>query len=82
MGWTDYSLSDEIITVSKQIREILVETTESKKLEAYVNYAWGDESLQALYGYEPWRLEKLLQLKKKYDPRGQFSFYAPIVAYN
>ena len=31
-----------------------------------------------LYGYEPWRLEKLRGLKKVYDPKGKFNFYNPV----
>lgn len=48
---------------------------------AYVNYARGDESMEEMYGYEDWRLEKLRGLKKqyRYDPHGRFNFYAPIV---
>ncbi|KAK4098875.1 FAD-binding domain-containing protein [Parathielavia hyrcaniae] len=45
----------------------------------YVNYALGNESLQAMYGYEPWRLPKLQALKRKYDPENRFRFFAPIV---
>lgn len=47
-------------------------------LHAYVNYAHGDESLEALYGYEDWRLWRLRKLKAKYDPFGKFGYYAPI----
>ncbi|KAL2286055.1 hypothetical protein FJTKL_07293 [Diaporthe vaccinii] len=47
-------------------------------LHAYVNYAHGDESLRALYGYEDWRLWRLSRLKAKYDPFGKFGYYAPI----
>ena len=47
-------------------------------LHAYVNYAHGDESLEALYGYEDWRLWRLRRLKAKYDPFGKFAYYAPI----
>jgi FAD/FMN-containing dehydrogenase len=47
-------------------------------LHAYVNYAHGDESLEALYGYEDWRLWRLRMLKAKYDPFGKFGYYAPI----
>lgn len=47
-------------------------------LHAYVNYAHGDESLGALYGYEDWRLWRLSRLKAKYDPFGKFGYYAPI----
>jgi FAD/FMN-containing dehydrogenase len=64
--------------INGRIRDVLVEGTE-KKQEAYVNYARGDESLEELYGYEPWRLEKLRRLKKEYDPYERFNFYAPIV---
>ncbi|KAK3400789.1 hypothetical protein B0T20DRAFT_459588 [Sordaria brevicollis] len=49
-----------------------------KKKSVYVNYAKGSESVQQMYGYEGWRVERLRQLKRKYDPRGRFSFYAPI----
>ncbi|KAK4239566.1 6-hydroxy-D-nicotine oxidase [Achaetomium macrosporum] len=45
----------------------------------YVNYAHGDESLQAMYGYTPWRLERLRALKRKYDPGNRFRFFAPLV---
>ena len=47
---------------------------------AYVNYAKGSETTQMMYGYEGWRQERLKQLKRKYDPKGRFSFYAPIKA--
>ncbi|PHH90757.1 hypothetical protein CDD83_2753 [Cordyceps sp. RAO-2017] len=46
----------------------------------YVNYANGEESLESMYGYEPWRLERLRGLKAKYDPHNRFRFYNPIVA--
>lgn len=52
----------------------------TKQRAAYVNYAKGSESQQAMYGYESWRVERLKQLKRKYDPSGRFSFYAPIKA--
>ncbi|KXX82991.1 6-hydroxy-D-nicotine oxidase [Madurella mycetomatis] len=51
----------------------------NQRRRTYVNYSHGDEGLQALYGYEPWRLEKLKKLKQKYDPENRFRFYAPIV---
>jgi hypothetical protein len=64
--------------INSKIRGVLLEGT-GKRLKAYVNYARGDESEEAMYGYEPWRLEKLLSLKKEYDPYGRFDFFAPIV---
>jgi hypothetical protein len=30
------------------------------------------------YRYEPWRLEKLRGLKRKYDPENRFRFFAPL----
>lgn len=78
-GYTDPSLSAEIIAVSKEMRRILVDASGANKLHAYVNYAFGDETLPEMYGHEPWRVKKLKQLKKKYDPNGRFNFYAPII---
>ncbi|KAI1490987.1 hypothetical protein F5X96DRAFT_509465 [Biscogniauxia mediterranea] len=49
---------------------------------AYVNYAGGYESLEAMYGYEPWRLERLRSLKAKYDPQNRFAYYNPIIPPN
>lgn len=49
-----------------------------RSLSAYVNYALGDESVEELYGHEPWRVEKLRKLKTAYDPNKRFSFYNPI----
>ncbi|KAK4118888.1 FAD-binding domain-containing protein [Parathielavia appendiculata] len=53
----------------------------SAERRVYVNYALGDESLQAIYGRrdEPWRLERLRALKRKYDPNNRFRFFSPIV---
>ncbi|KAK3394077.1 hypothetical protein B0H63DRAFT_532083 [Podospora didyma] len=48
----------------------------------YVNYASGSESLSSIYGYEAWRQEKLLDLKKKYDPYNRFGYYNPIPTTN
>ncbi|KAI1398668.1 hypothetical protein F4819DRAFT_502163 [Hypoxylon fuscum] len=45
----------------------------------YVNYAFGDESLESVYGYDAWRLERLNGLKQKYDPTNAFRYYNPIV---
>lgn len=45
---------------------------------AYVNYAAGYESLEARYGFEPWRLDRLRKLKSKYDPKNRFGWYNPI----
>lgn len=45
----------------------------------YVNYAAGHESLESMYGYESWRLERLRALKAQYDPLNGFAYYNPII---
>ncbi|KAK0507960.1 hypothetical protein JMJ35_009849 [Cladonia borealis] len=59
-------------------RSILHAGEPGRPLNTYVNYASSDETLEELYGYEPWRLARLRALKQKYDPQGKFDFYAPI----
>lgn len=71
------SLDEKGFEIGDEMRKALVEGT-GKPLVAYVNYAHGDESMEEIYGYEPWRLEKLRKLKAEYDPLGKFNFYAPI----
>ncbi|KAL2131986.1 hypothetical protein VTI74DRAFT_4387 [Chaetomium olivicolor] len=61
------------------IKEMEVAAFGNARWRTYVNYAHGDETPQAMYGYEPWRLEKLRVLKRKYDPDNRFRFYNPIV---
>ena len=62
------------------LRQILLEGTDDPiHMRAYVNYAHGDESLQAMYGWEEWRLTKLRDLKKKWDPENRMRYYNPIV---
>ncbi len=63
----------------RQARALLNDGEPQRPLNAYVNYAYGDETLEQLYGYEPWRLQKLRALKKQYDPKNRYQFYNPIV---
>jgi hypothetical protein len=71
------ALDDTAWKLAGDIRSVLVDGS-GEKLNAYVNYARGDESLEEVYGHEPWRLEKLRRLKKEYDPSGRFNWFAPI----
>ncbi|KAI1734122.1 hypothetical protein F4680DRAFT_454307 [Xylaria scruposa] len=56
----------------------------NRQPRTYVNYAMGHdyETLDSIYGYEPWRLERLRSLKDTYDPENRFRFYVPIVSYS
>lgn len=75
----DDELDEQAAELGTQLREILHQGSGRDELHVYVNYAFGDETPQEWYGSEPWRQERLRSLKKKYDPEGRFSFYAPIV---
>ncbi|KAI9885710.1 MAG: hypothetical protein M1823_002475 [Watsoniomyces obsoletus] len=61
----------------KRVRSLIAEGSGSKKekLKVYVNYAFGDEPLEAVYGDS---LERLIKLKRKYDPYGRFNQFFPI----
>ncbi|KAF8847502.1 FAD-binding domain-containing protein [Acephala macrosclerotiorum] len=79
MVYTPNSTLDAIaIQAGKDLRQILHKATGREHMHSYVNYAHGDESLQEMYGFERWRLEKLRALKGLWDPKGKFGFYAPI----
>jgi hypothetical protein len=71
-------LDKEAALVGEQLRQILHEASGNADVRAYVNYAYGDETPKQWYGSEAWRQSRLQGLKKKYDPEGKFSFYAPI----
>ena len=72
------SLDSSAIEFGQTATNILRSASGGSQQHSYVNYAHGDESLESLYGYEPWRLHKLRALKSEYDSKGKFSFYAPI----
>lgn len=64
----------------ERLRGYLLEASEEpERLRAYVNYAHGEEKLEAVYGWEEWRLERLRKLKKEWDPENRMRFYNPIV---
>ncbi|KAI1459380.1 hypothetical protein F4805DRAFT_473318 [Annulohypoxylon moriforme] len=63
----------------ERLRQYLLEGSDDPAhLRAYVNYANGDESLKAIYGWEDWRLEKLRRLKSLWDPQNKMRYYVPI----
>lgn len=64
--------------LGESLRQKLFQGSGMKNLDTYVNYAFGGETTKNWYGSEKWRQDKLRALKKKYDPKHKFSFYAPI----
>jgi hypothetical protein len=64
--------------LGNSLREVIREGTGSTELHTYVNYAYGTEGPKSWYGYSTAHQNRLKALKTKYDPKGKFSFYAPI----
>ncbi|GKT48171.1 FAD-linked oxidoreductase chyH [Colletotrichum spaethianum] len=63
----------------KRLRNHLLEASDDpKRLRAYVNYAHGNEPLEAMYGWEDWRLELLKITKAEWDPENRMRFYSPL----
>ncbi|ORY71425.1 uncharacterized protein BCR38DRAFT_479917 [Pseudomassariella vexata] len=76
---TSTELKDLAHKYSQEIRDLWNAGAPDLKPLTYVNYAFGDESLESIYGYEPWRLERLRGLKQQYDPNNAFAYYNPII---
>lgn len=61
----------------EELRNVLVDgAKEMGGHFSYVNYAYGGESLEEVYGKE--NLKRLRGLKRRYDPENKFGSYAPI----
>jgi hypothetical protein len=61
-------------------QDALIKSSGFSRLHQYVNYGHGSKDPpEALYGYEPRRLERLRVLKKELDPEGWFNGYQPFV---
>ncbi|KAK4448818.1 hypothetical protein QBC34DRAFT_300590 [Podospora aff. communis PSN243] len=71
------ALDAEAKALGNELRSILHQGSGRAQMHTYVNYAYGDEQKAEWYGHEKWRLDRLKALKRKYDPRGRFNFYAP-----
>lgn len=70
-------LDEKAKAFGEELRSVLHEGSGRQKMHTYINYAYGDEELGNIYG-DDWRLKRLRTLKKQYDPKGRFNFYAPI----
>lgn len=76
-GEPNKELNDLAIKYGLEIKQTLVDGTKKQGgSRAYVNYAYGGESLEDIYGKD--KLERLRALKGEYDPENKFGFYAPI----
>jgi hypothetical protein len=74
MTWIDGDSDTEnaAITLSKELRDLIVSTSGYSQPTIFVNYAHGDEGLENIYGSD--KLFKLASLKKTWDPSHMFSF--------
>ncbi|KAK1143241.1 hypothetical protein N8T08_006941 [Aspergillus melleus] len=73
------NLTEATQQFAAEVRDLWNAGQPERKPSTYVNYAGGGESLESLYGWEPWRLQRLRRLKAKYDPNNRFRFYNPII---
>lgn len=71
-------LAAKAAALGTEMRDIVFKASGQAHLRVYVNYALGAEGPKEWYGAEEWRQDKLKALKRKYDPKGKFSFYNPI----
>lgn len=70
---TESSLGDKIDDFALAALESFNATSGfDDDMHIYVSYAHGTEGLNPMYGAE--KLPKLLELKKKWDPKGMFSY--------
>ncbi|KAI9680453.1 MAG: hypothetical protein M1822_007211 [Bathelium mastoideum] len=74
-------LLDAAETWAAEARDLWNDGQPGRQPQTYVNYAVGAdyETLESVYGYEPWRLDRLRSLKTAYDPQNRFRYYVPIV---
>ncbi|KAH7123628.1 FAD binding domain-containing protein [Dendryphion nanum] len=67
--YTDKALDREAETFAEKVRSIWSFTRDPKRNPTYINFAHGDEELEAIYGEH---LPRLRKLKSKWDPKGVF----------
>lgn len=78
MGPTNPKLNDVAWTAGEKMRQLLVDgAKQTGGHYSYVNYAYGAEEVEEVYGKE--NVVRLKKLKRAYDPDNRFRFYAPIM---
>ncbi|KAK8073097.1 6-hydroxy-D-nicotine oxidase, partial [Apiospora saccharicola] len=66
---------------AKEVWDLFQAGRPTRKPAVYVNYVAGHdyETLESVYGHEPWRLARLRGLKTKYDSENRFRYFVPII---
>ncbi|KAI1810883.1 FAD-binding domain-containing protein [Poronia punctata] len=78
MRWTglDNPFGKTANEFAVELRDDIVATSGYPDLSAYVSYAYGDETPEQKFGKD--KLPRLLQLKKKWDPKNVFRYCNPL----
>lgn len=72
------NLDDLAWDFGTQLRKIFIKgAKDTGGHQSYVNYAYGKETVEELYGAD--NLRALRRLKTIYDPHNRFKYYAPLV---
>lgn len=79
LDYDDPTISDVVNNYARDWVDRYRQTSGYDKWYVYQNYAFDDEPLEAIYGYEPWRLQRLRKLKRRYDPENVFKGYHSFV---
>ncbi|KAJ5454549.1 uncharacterized protein N7458_005505 [Penicillium daleae] len=70
---SDANLDAVVDGYARRIRDVLVKTAGTARLNVYVSYSHGDETLEEVYGEQ--KLGRLAKLKQRIDPDGLFDAY-------
>lgn len=70
------SVEEAAVSTAKELRSKFVATSGYDNLAVYLNYAFGDETVEEVYGAS--KLPRLAQIKKEYDPNNVFTFNNPL----
>lgn len=73
--YADNSIDKQVNEFASSARTAFAATSGFDDLELYVTYAHGDEGPQAWYRE---KLEQLVQLKKRWDPKELFRYMNPV----
>ncbi|OTA99601.1 hypothetical protein M426DRAFT_254280 [Hypoxylon sp. CI-4A] len=75
MTWSglDNPVEKEANALARELRQEFVATSGYPDLSVYVSYAWGDETLEQIYGKK--KLPRLAALKKQWDPDNVFGYH-------
>lgn len=72
LAWETPDFEEPVNSFGRSVRDELQITSGYDTPAVYVNYAHGDETLADRYGAK--KLDRLIGLKKKWDPKNIFGF--------